>query len=248
MKATAILLASLSFVLCSCSTTYRFSPSMKADAAPLSSFVEHRREMKPQRDRAPFALVWVNSSLPARRASYDSIYIAPVSTCYLRDARNNLSRVASIEKQERPVSEMTQLIRQSFLDAFKQSPAPRLKASSAPTAGGVTLHLALVELNATDAAGNALKSAIPYGGVLSPLMDGNIAIEGKVRDNATGELLFEFADNERDPMTLLSLRDFKPFDHAKAAIKDWATQFEELTRTPPHHKVEDSLFFTLNPL
>ena len=248
MNSTILLATCLATALCSCSTPPSVSASLKAESAPLSTFVEHRAEMKPQRERAPFALVWVNSSLPARRAAYDSIYVAPVNTRYLRAARNNISRAASIEKKDRPVRELAQQIQQSFKEAFIQSPAPRLKLAHAPIDNGVTLEIALVELNATDAAGNALKSAIPYGSVLSPLMNGNIAIEGQVRDNRTGELLFEFADNERDPMTLVSLRDYKPFEHAKAAIKDWAAQFEELTRTPPSHKVEDSLFFTLNPL
>lgn len=251
MNTKNILFLAITAVLCSCSSTRsksHLSTSLKANAAPLSDFVEHKKQMKPQRERAPFALVWVNPSLPAKRPGYDSIHIAPVDTSHLRKARTNISNVTGIEKKDRPVAQMAGKLRQAFIDAFKTSPAPKLKVSPTIAPRGVTLHLALVELNATDTAGNAIKSAIPYGSVLSPLMNGNIAIEGKVRDNATGELLFEFADNERDQMTVVSLRDFTPYRHAEAAIKDWAKQFEELTRTPPGHKVKDSPFFTLNPL
>ncbi len=250
MKAHTLLIISIAAALCSCASQSKshLSKGLKAQAAPLSSFVDHPQQMKPQRDRAPFALVWVNPSLPAKRAGYDSIYVAPVDTSHLRAPRTNISNLSGIEKKQRPVAEMASLLRSSFIEAFQKSPSPRLKYSPTLSKGGVTLHLALVELNATDTAGNAIKTAIPYGSAISPLMNGNIAIEGKVRDNATGELLFEFADNERDPMTLVSLRDFKPWDHAKGAIKDWAKQFEELSRTPPNHKVKDSLFFTLKPL
>lgn len=249
MKTNNLLLLIIFAALSSCASSSKshLSKGLKAEAAPLSSFVDHPQLMKPQRDRAPFALVWVNPSLPTKRAGYDSIYVAPVDTSHLRKARTNISNTAGLEKQ-RPVAEMANLLRSSFIEAFRQSPSPRLKYSPTLSPKGVTLHLALVELNATDTAGNAIKTAIPYGSAISPLMNGNIAIEGKVRDNATGELLFEFADNERDPMTLVSLRDFKPWDHAKGAIKDWAKQFEELSRTPPTHKVKDSLFFTLKPL
>lgn len=249
MKSKLITLLALALALSNCATSKtHLSPSLKAGAAPLSSFIEHPHQMKAQRERAPFALVWINSALPAKRAGYSSIYIAPVDTSRLRPARTNISKTAGIEKKQRPVRDMANLMRQSFVDAFVNSPAPRLKVAPHIATNSVTLELSLVELNATDTAGNAIKTAIPYGSVLSPLMNGNIAIEGKVRDNATGELLFEFADNERDQMTLVSLRDFAPWEHAKASIKGWASQFEELTRTPPSHKVKDSLFFTLKPL
>jgi|JI10StandDraft_1071094.scaffolds.fasta_scaffold279343_3 hypothetical protein len=246
-----------SFALCvaisnlatSCSTTKKVSTELKAKPVALSAFIQHRSEMRPQRERAPFALAWVNPALPERRAGYSSIYIAPVKTSYLRPAKKTMTEnVAGASDKPRPVSEISMLLRNSFVEAFEKSPDARVSLSSSPKAGGVTLTLALIELNPTDAAGNLVKSAIPYGGVLSSFTRGNIAIEGSVRDNVTGELLFEFADNERDKMSLGSIRDFAALEHAKVAIKEWAQQFEELTRTPRTHTVEDSLSFTLNPL
>ncbi|WP_038159474.1 DUF3313 family protein [Verrucomicrobium sp. BvORR106] len=233
--------------LCSCASKTAVTETLKAKAAPLSSFTAHSQAMQPQRDRAPFALAWINPELPARRSHYASIYIAPVDVSHLRAAKPNLSRATTFESQDRPVQEMSRYMRQSFANAFRESPAPRLSVAASPEPGGVTLRLALVELNATDAVGNAVKTAVPYGGVLSPLTAGNIAIEGQVRDNVTGQVLFEFADNERDQMTLVSLRDFHPFNHAKASIRAWASQFEELTRTSSSHKVKDSPLFTLEP-
>ncbi|WP_009958046.1 DUF3313 family protein [Verrucomicrobium spinosum] len=235
-------------MLCSCASKTTVTDSLKARAAPVSPFIQHPRELKPQRERAPFALVWINPDLPVKRVQYNSIYIAPVETRYLRAPRPNLSRATTVENVERPVREITSLMQQAFRRAFMESPSPRLHVTPQPVAGGVTLQLALVELNATDIVGNAVKTAVPYGGVLSPLTSGNIAIEGRVCDSATGEVLFEFADNERDQMTLVSLRDFSPFNHAKAAVGAWATQFEELTRTSASHKVKDSPLFTLDPL
>jgi hypothetical protein len=191
----------------------------------------------------------VNPTLPERRAHYSSIYIAPVNTSHLRPAKNNLSSsVTGSSSKPRPVGEIARLMRHSFEEAFVHSPNARVNLAHTPLHGGVTLTLALIELNPTDTKGNVVKTAVPYGGVLAPFTGGNIAIEGQVRDNATGELLFEFADNEKDKMSLASVRDFSPLEHAKVSIKEWAQQFEELTRTSRHHKVEDSLSFTLNPL
>lgn len=244
----SLFVGSLLTVLCSCASKPAISDSLKAKAAPVSPFIQHPHQLKAQRERAPFALVWIHPDLPVKRTQYDSLYIAPVDVSHLRAARPNLSRATTVEKTERPVREMASLMRHSFASAFTESPSPRLAVTATPLAGGVTLQLALVELNATDVVGNAVKTAVPYGGVLSPLTSGNIAIEGRVCDNATGEVLFEFADNERDQMTVASLRDFAPFNHAKAAVKAWALQFEELTRTSASHKVKDSPLFTLDPL
>ena len=45
-------------------------------------------------------------------------------------------------------------------------------------------------------------------------------------------VIFQFADREKDKITLWSLRDFRPYRHSLVAIDEWARQFEKLTRTP----------------
>jgi hypothetical protein len=204
--------------------------------------------MKPQRERAPFALVYVDPVLKERRGLYSSIYVAPVTTSYLRSARKTMSAKAlGAEAGARPVSEIAGFMRHTFEDAFRYSTNHRVRLTHDPLAGGVTLKLALIELNPTDSTGNVVKSAIPGGALLAGSTAGNIAIEGRLTDNLTGEVLFEFADNEKDKMSLVSLRDFSPYEHAKVAIREWARQLDELARTPGTHKVEDSASFTLNP-
>lgn len=235
--------------LSDCSTVSSVSTKMKAKPAALSSFVEHRDEMRPQRERAPFALVWVNPALPQMRAHYDSIYIAPVNTQHLRRVKRPVTKQAGAPTlAPRPTRETAHYLRSAFQAAFANSPNPRLHLVHGPVQGGVTLELALIELNPTDVGGNALKAVIPAGGVLGAFTTGNIAIEGQVRDSTTGELLLEFADNEKDKMSVVSVRDYTPYEHTKVAIADWARQFELLTRTSRGHKVEDSLVFSLNPL
>lgn len=119
-----------------------------------------------------------------------------------------------------------------------------------PTKNSITLELAIVELNPTSPTGNAIKTAAkfvvgPLAGIGGIFTKGNIAIEGKVRNTATRELIFQFADNEADKMTFYSVRDFKPYGHAIVAMNEWAAQFEEYTRTMPDHRVNESKFFTL---
>ena len=244
---TSILTTLTAALLCGCSTITSVNSQLKAKPAQLSSFLTHQSEMKPQRARAPFAQIYVSPALKERKALYTSIYIAPVTTSYLRPARQTRTeKVAGSYNGPRPTSEIASYMKHAFEDAFRYSTNHHLRLAHDPLPGGVTLKLALIELNPTDNAGNAVKG-LPGGMLLAGATAGNIAIEGRVTDNTTGEVLFEFADNEQDKISVVSLRDFTPYEHAKVAIREWARHFDELARTPAGHKVEDSMSFTLNP-
>jgi hypothetical protein len=216
------------------------------DAAP-SPFLAQPGTMHADRGRAPFNSVWVNPAMGAQKANYHAIYIAPVSTQYLRPVNRPLvSALEGPKAKDRPVSETAGLLRSDFIAAFR-SPASRLKVADGPGPGVLTLQLALVELNPTNVVGNAAKYGAPGGSVLAPMTKGNIAIEGKLTDSTKGTLFYEFADNEQDPFTAVSLRDLSSYGHSRTAIRDWARQFEEIMRTPPGHKVQDSAAVRLNP-
>ncbi|MDB6120561.1 MAG: hypothetical protein JWO08_4342 [Verrucomicrobiaceae bacterium] len=241
------------FVLCSCQSTNRL---LKAGAAKPSPFLEHQAQLTTYRERLPFHKFWwpTDRSAINRAAKQTSIYIAPVRLDFLRQIKKPLPRkeveTGSILRRER---EMAFLLRNEFGRAFLRSPAPRYRLASKPNPESVTLELALVELNPTSPKGNAVKTGLkfvvgPIAGLGSLLTAGNIAIEGKLRNTRTGELLFEFADNQGDKMTFYSLRDFRPYGHATHAITEWANQFEEFTRTPANVRVKPSLCFTLDPL
>ncbi len=244
--------AATAAMLCSCQQT---SKLLKAKPAPLSPFLEQRHTMSPGRERVPFHFVWRNyyEDQQRRVSEKSQIYIAPVSLRYLRPIGKKLAKweveQGSISRNEAAVGKE---IRAAFAEAFKRSPLPRFKLVTAPTKASVTLELALTELNPTSAKGNVVKTAAkffvgPLAGLGGFFTKGNIAIEGKVLNSSTHELIFQFADNEKDKMTWYSLRDFKPYGHARIAIWEWAQQFEEFTRTLPDHQVGESSFFTLSP-
>lgn len=238
--------------LCSCQTTNRL---LHAKPAALSPFIEQHHEMQPARGRVPFNRVWRNFDRDAqwRVAQKTEIYIAPVTLRYLLPVKQAFVRkeIANglVTRNEAGVA---QQLRAKFADAFIHSHSPRYRLVTKPGAKSVTLELAIVELNPTSAKGNAVKTAAkfvvgPLAGLGGIFTKGNIAIEGRVRNTATGELIFQFADNEADKMTFYSVRDFKPYGHAVVAMDEWAAQFEEFTRTMPDHRVKESKFFTLMP-
>lgn len=238
--------------LCSCQTSNRL---LHAKKVPLSPFVEQPHVMTPARDRVPFHLTWRNFNRDAqwRVVKKTEIYIAPVRLDELRPVKQALVK-KEIEKGtvKRDEKRIASALRAKFANAFIHSPVSRYKVVMKPTANSVTLELAIVELNPTSPTGNAIKTVAkffvgPLAGLGGIFTKGNIAIEGKVRNSATKELIFQFADNEADKMTLYTVRDFRPYGHATVAMDEWARQFEEFTRTMPNHRVEESKFFTLMP-
>ena len=241
-------------LLCSCHSTNRL---LKAGPTKLSPFLAQQSNMVSMPDRLPFHKIWwpKDERVIPKAASQSTIFIAPVRLDYLRPLKKPLVRkeveAGSIQRRER---EIAFLIRNEFGRAFLTSPSPyhRFRLATTPRADSVTLELALIELNPTSPKGNAVKTGLkfvvgPVAGLGSYFTQGNIAIEGKLRNTRTGELLFEFADNQSDKMTFYSVRDFQPYGHATHTIKDWARQFEEFTRTRAHERVKSSLCFTLSP-
>ena len=73
------------------------------------------------------------------------------------------------------------------------------------------------------------------------------AYAAKLRNGETGELLAEYADSQKDKMSLLSFRDYSANAHSRRASQDWARQMEQLASTPASHKVPGAMRLTLNP-
>jgi len=220
---------------------------LKAGSAAPSPFLIAPGSMHSDRDRAPFNSVWVSREFKTPPANYKAIYIAPVNTAFLRPVNRPLvSALEGAKAKDRPVQETASLLRSGFIAALK-APGSHLQVANGPGPGVLTLQLALVELNPTNVVGNAVKYGAPGGSVVSPITKGNIAIEGKVTDSTKGTLLYQFADNEQDPFTAVSLRDMSSYGHSRTEIHEWAHQFAEIMNTPPSHKVKDSASVTLNP-
>ena len=237
--------------LASCETSNRL---LKAKPAPLSDFVEHSKDMKPHKERVPFQYAWFtpDKAVQKRAAEKTEIYITPVSLKFLRPISQKLAKDECADggmcRREDEIAKELQL---DFQRAFSKSPYPAYTGVLKPTKHSLTLELALVELTPTCTKGNGILTAAgflvgPVGLIGGHFTKGNIAVEGKLTNSTTHELVFEFADNEADLMTLYSVRDFKAYGHAEHAMEDWAKEFEEFTRTTDDHKVKGTNFFTLS--
>jgi len=240
--------------LMSCSTV---SGVFKAGPARPTGFLANPKMMTPHPTESPFHYSAHSKSweVHERARSKTQIYIAPVDTSRLRRIQRALARTSySVRGQERPVSELAELIRLEFAQAFVESSSPTYQVVGVPGPESVTLELALVELDPTSVGGNAAKKLGTY--FFSPLVTvasygttaGSIAIEGKIVCSDTNEIVFQFADREADRLSLFSVKDFEPYGFIEEIISEWAEQFEIFSRTPAQRAVGDSSWFTLNPL
>ncbi|MEI6350478.1 MAG: DUF3313 family protein [Verrucomicrobiota bacterium] len=219
-----------------------FAGLIKADPAPLSPFLEHRAQMHPNHDRAPFNKVWRNPSPKAwaQIRHFNKIYIAPINVTYLDAGR----------VPERDVAGVAHYMRSRFATQFARSGA--YKVVSKPGPNTLTLQLAMTRLRATNAPANVLTTA---AGVVAPGTElitlvathGDIAFEGKLRNGQNGQLLEEFADREDDKLSAFSFRDYLWYSHDRNAIDDWSKQMEQLSHTSRNVKVNGASRVTLNP-
>jgi hypothetical protein len=240
--------------LCSCQSLNR---AAKPDPAAPSAFLSHPKEMKEDPKRSPFMLNWTNPSPNIADAAKQrtEIYIAPVSVEFLRPISKSVSRLESGDASQKVAArKLADMMRNEFMDVFKKSPQRRYQPVPGPSKNSLTLELAFVELNPNSISAGTFRTAVNV--VAVPGLDNlfgrplksNIAIEGRLRDSSTGESIYEFADNEEAKSSLVfTFNDFTTYGTAREAIRDWAEQFEELTRTPKEHRVKDSSAFVLLP-
>jgi hypothetical protein len=242
MSSIRIVLAAalLTGSLVSCS-----SPFLKAPPVATSSFLKSKPELKSERNVSPFALS--GGTLVSRQ---QSIYIAPVSLAYLRAASKTLAKESNGDtKRNEAARELAEYAREKFIAAFEKSPKARYKIQAKQKSDCLTLELAIVELNRNTLIGATSRFVIDNlalpgtDAILAKAMrglKGNIAIEGKVTDSRSGEVIYQFADNEESRSAfLLPITDLAAYGQAREAIRAWASQFEEISRVPPGMRVKD---------
>lgn len=226
---------------------------VKPKAARTSSFLANAAEMKAEPERSPFRLNWANPSPVARKKLEEKkeIYISIVTLDHLRPMSKFLAKAESgREARQEGAMKLGEYAREEFANAFRKSKNPRFTVVDKPTPGSLTLELAIIELNPNSVSGAVIKTAVNsvalpgtdliLAGPSRPLK-GNIAIEGRLRDSHSRISIFEFADNEETKSPVIAnLRDFIPYGQARLAIREWATQFEQLMRTPEGGQVKDS--------
>ena len=74
---------------------------------------------------------------------------------------------------------------------------------------------------------------------------GVIAMEGRTRDSASGEIVCMFADREHPPTAIVDVKALFWWEPAKPICDGWARQFVEFQTSPPGTKIKEMSNFEL---
>jgi hypothetical protein len=232
--------------MASCSSARKL---VKARPAKQHAFLEQRADLKQDPPgSAPFHVMrrTISPAVLQSAQRRPAVAVMPVDLSRLRAPTRTRARISGAQWAQTPrVREIAGLLQTRF-----QAEANRVAAPKGGNA--LTLQLALTEFTPTSAAGNVVKTAAgffvgPVTVLASPFTKGTIAIEGEVRDPATGQVVFQFADRESDPMTFVSVRSYKSTAFAQIIIDQWAAQFPLALRNPAGVKLQDAPVFRANP-
>ncbi|MCA8954705.1 MAG: DUF3313 family protein [Planctomycetes bacterium] len=221
----------------------------KAPPAPPAGFAS--TEGMHHNPALPFHRVWRDPSFDWRACRF--IRIAEVDTGYLLE-HTWWQGFGRGSKAHADAVELAVEFRQRVIEAFRNDPQHRLTVvdSVAPGAKTLELELAIVELVPHKALIQALTyPAGPFGILARQSMDRagatSIAMEGRVRDAATGRVIAKVADREQKKAGLINIKNFTWYAHVREIIDEWATQFRQVANKAPDDVVPDTPAFRLLP-
>jgi hypothetical protein len=247
----ALLISSLLLcALCGC----------RAKPAPDSGFLQQPKLMKPEAG-IPYNRIWINPRYLDR--TYNEIYVAPVNTDYVM-AENiwEKASLASSNKDElkKNIAMLAEYHRNAYIKACQKDPKKHFKVVDKPGPNTLILEMAIVQLVPSKAELQAL-GLVPVGfvglgvtvaeiGASSATNSedqgkGVIAMEARLRDGATGEVVSMFADREHPPSAILDVKALFWWEPAKPICDGWARQFVELANSPKGKKVQEIPNFQL---
>lgn len=197
----------------------------------------------------PFEMSWIKPGVPWQQ--YRRVSIAPVDTKYLMSADwwQEAGRSGEIRKDVEKLAHYTQ---SNFEGAFITDPKKRFKVvySALPSPDLLKVEIALTELTPNKVLLKAAGYVPLYGWAAKAVNQTNpsvVAMEIKLRDARTGEIVAKFADKQKEPFTLVSVDQFNWYGFAEKRVDQWAAKLVETLNRRPGTVVDKSSNFDLKP-
>ena len=217
-----------------CSTDF-IHRMMRHDAAELTDFLPGKERLVRRPDTYPVHYSWMDTNAVVR-ADYKNVYIAPFDVSYLRKGNGYDTLRDKAVGLDDAITELGDFGRNAFIQAFKQREGDtKLKVVDDPE----TPHTAIMEFAITafvptraeiEVVGTVGSFFCPVPGVgivADCLAAGEIAIECRVRDSGTKEVVLMFADAEGEPKALLQFAKYTYTASAKINLKQLAKALAE---------------------
>ncbi|NMC62058.1 MAG: DUF3313 domain-containing protein [SAR324 cluster bacterium] len=225
-------------------------------AAPIAptSFLQHGAEMQHLPEEFPFDSVWIadKEKLSILCMRFSRLILSPVQSNLAEEKIRDLDFASDILKDRiEELHEMARYIEVRFESEINDIIGRPIQIVEAPVPDTLGIELALIEVRPRNTAisivGTVGGILVPFGGVVRLFGKGSIAIEGKIKDAYTQELLFEFKDREIDKTAPFSIKDFQRYAHIREVIDEWSKDFGKLIATNFKQKIPEGVPVTIDP-
>lgn len=208
-------------------TSDRFHSLMRVKPVPLTDFLPGKERLERRADTFVFHYTWADTNA-VYAADFKNVYIAPFEVSALRQG-NGYDRLRDcVVGLDDAITDLADYGRKAFVQAFaKREKETKLKVVEDPSLPDtMQVELAITAFAPTRAeieiVGTVGSFVCPVPGVdfvADYLAAGSIAVECRVRDMDTNEVVAMFADTEGDPDAFLQFAKFTYTSSAKINLK-----------------------------
>ena len=204
---------------------------MRQDVAEVSDFLPGKERLARMPDTFPVHYTWMNTNAVVK-ADYKSVYVAPFDVSYLRKGNGYDEWRNAVAGLDDAITELGDYGRKAVIKAFKERKievvddpkTPRTAVFEFAITGFVPTRS---EIEVVGTVGSFFCPIPGVGFVADCLAAGSLAIECRVRDSATNEVVLMFADAEGEPKALLQFSKYSYTSAAKINLKRIAAQLAE---------------------
>ena len=194
-------------VLASGCSTDKIHELMRHDAAELTDFLPGKERLVRRPDTFPVHYTWLDTN-SVMKADYKSVYVAPFDLSYLRKGNGYDEWRDKVAGLDDAITELGEYGRKAFIKAFQDR---KIRVVDDPK----TPHTAVFEFAITgfvptraeiEVVGTVGSFFCPIPGVglvADCLAAGSLALECRVRDSESKDVVLMFADAEGEPQALL---------------------------------------------
>ena len=204
---------------------------MRAEPVPLTDFLPQNERLVRRPDTFPVHYTWMDANAVAK-ADYKSVYVAPFDLSYLRKGNGYdewRNKVAGVDDA---INELGDYGRKAFIKAFRDRKISVVDDPKTPHTAVFEFAITgfvptRAEIEVVGTVGSFFCPIPGVGLVADCLASGSLAIECRVRDSATGEIVLMFADAEGEPRALLQFAKYTYTAAAKINLKRIARDLAE---------------------
>ena len=220
----------LAVLAAGCSTD-KLHEWMRADPVELTDFLPGKERLVRQPDTFPVHYTWLDTNAVAK-ADYTCVYVAPFDLSYLRKGNGYDEWRDKVAGLDDAIMELGKYGREAFIRAFRDR---KIRVVDDPkTPNTAVFEFAITgfvptraEIEVVGTVGSFFCPVPGVGLVADCLAAGSLALECRVRDSATKEVVFMFADTEGEPQALLQFAKYTYTAAAKINLKRIARDLAE---------------------